>query len=155
MKRLLTVNTRWEYYASNIAGMIIVLSLVIWFATLSLDHGQVRLDSIFLWLGCLLLIIFPFALISFFSSMKSVTVTEKGLLIAWSFKKHVSEVIFADVREFKSNVHVKETVVRPGKITDSFRLILKDGRAFEFSRSQFGDYNKLKAVVYKGVQRVT
>jgi hypothetical protein len=154
MKRLLTVNTRWEYYAANIVGMIIVLSLVIWFAALSLDHGHLQLDSVFLWLGLLLLIIFPFAIISFFSSMKSVTVTERGLLISWSFQKHVSEVMFSDVREFKSNIQVKETVVRPGKITDSFQLILKDGRAFEFSRSQFADYNKLKAVVYKAVQKV-
>jgi hypothetical protein len=152
MKRLLTINTRWEYYASNIVGMIIILLLLIWLAALSLDHGQVQLGSIFLWLGCLLLIIFPFAIISFFSSMKSVTVTEKGLLISWSFQKHVSEVVFSDVREFKSNIQVKEAV-RPGKITDSFQLILKDGRAFEFSRSQFADYNKLKAVVYRAVQK--
>jgi hypothetical protein len=153
MKRLLTVNTRWEYYASNIAGMIIVLSLMIWFAALSLNHGHLQLDSIFLWLGFLLLIIFPFAVISFFSSMKSVTVTEKGLAISWSFQKHISEVTFSDVKEFKSNIQVKETVVRSGKITDSFRLILKDGRAFEFSRSQFVDYNKLKSVVYRAVQK--
>jgi hypothetical protein len=155
MKRILTVSTRWEYYAANIAGMIVIIFLIIWFAMLAFDNGQVQFDSIFLWLGLLLMIIFPFAIISFFSSMKSVIVTERGLSISWSFQKHISEVNFSDVKELRSSAQPKQPTSRREKINDSFQLILIDGRAFEFGRSQFADYNKLKALVYKSVSKVS
>jgi hypothetical protein len=151
MKKVLTINTRWEYYASNIAGFLILTALMIWCVNLSFKDGAINFTSMFFWMALLLLIIAPFAIITFFSSMKSVVVTQKGLLISYTFKRHKNEVNFSAVTALKSSLQHRKTAVFPSHTWDSFKLTLADGRIFEFSRSQFDDYSKLKAIVFKAV----
>jgi hypothetical protein len=151
MKKILTVNTRWEYYVSNIAGLIIATGVMIWFVILSLEDGKIKFTSLFFWMALLALIMMLLGVISFFSSMKSVVVTEKGLLISYMFMKHKNMINFSAVTGFNSNVTSTATTVRPAKRTDVFKLTLADGRVFEFNRSQFDQYYKLKAIIYKAV----
>jgi hypothetical protein len=151
MKKITTINTRWEYYVSNVAGMIIVLVIMTLCFVFSMDDGAIGFTSVLFWVAIILLIIFPFALISFFSSMKSVIVTDKGLTISYVFQKHKNNIIFADVVRFYSSVKRTETIKYPAKLSDSFTLTLADGRVFSFTRSQFDNYYKLKEIVYKAV----
>jgi hypothetical protein len=148
MKKILTVNTRWQYYVSNIAGLIIIIGLITWFVNLSIGNNGLELSSIFFWLAVLLMIVVPFALISFFSSMKSVIVTNTTLEISYVFQKHTNLVNFSEIKEFKSKVKPVEKS-GPSGLRDSFTIQLNDGRTFEFNRSQFDNYDKLKAIVYK------
>jgi hypothetical protein len=153
MKKIFTVNTRWEYYVSNVAGLIIATGVMIWFVILSFENGQIKFASLFFWMALLALIMILLGIISFFSSMKSVVVTEKGLLISYIFTKHKNTINFSAVTGFKSNVMSTATTVRSAKRKDVFKLTLADGSVFEFSRSQFDQYYKLKAMVYKTVVR--
>jgi hypothetical protein len=151
MKKTLTINTRWEYYVSNIAGLVIATGVMMWFVILSWEDGKIKFTSLFFWMALLALIMMLLGVISFFSSMKSVVVTEKGLLISYMFTKHKNMINFSAVTGFKSNVTSTATTVRPAKRKDVFKLTLADGRVFEFSRSQFDQYHKLKTIVYKAV----
>lgn len=154
MKKILIVNTRWEYYASNIIGMIVVIGLITWLIHLSFGSDGLDFQSIFFWLAVLLAILIPFALISFLSSMKSVEVTQKGLVISYIFTKHKNHINFSGVKEFKSKVQGKGTAIQPQSVRDTFMLVLDDGRVFEFSRSQFDQYNKLKSICSKAVSQL-
>jgi hypothetical protein len=136
---------------ANIAGLIIMIALIVWCIFLSIDDGSIDLKSGSLWVALLLMIMVPFAIISIFSAMKEVVVTEKGLTISYVFQSHKNHVNFSKVVAFKSEVRKRETVVRPRWLRDWFRLTLADGRTFEFSRSQFDNYDKMKAVVQKAV----
>jgi hypothetical protein len=151
MKKILTVKTRWEYYASNIIGMIALIGLLIWLICLSIGNDGLKFQSGFFWLALLIIIMIPFGIISFLSSMKSVEVTQKDLVVTYLFKSHKNQISFSDIVEFKSRVNDQETIVRPRSIHDSFTLVLADGRMFEFSRSQFDQYHKLKSLCYKSV----
>jgi hypothetical protein len=153
MKKVLTLKTRWEYYASNIAGLIIMLALIAFCFFLSFDNGRIEFKSVPFLIALLLMIMVPFAIISIFSAMKQVVISDKGLLISYVFKSHTSEVNFSEVIAFKANVSKSETVIRPRRLLDSFSLTLADGRTFEFSRSQFDNYDKLKSICNKAVGR--
>jgi hypothetical protein len=150
MKKQLTVHTRKIYYVSNIAGLIILLAFIVWFVSLAFNEGA-GLKSAFLWLAILLALFVPFAIISIFSAMKSIRVTEKGLVISYMFKSHKSEIVFSDVKEFVSTGRVGKPVQASKGLRDSFALTLVDGRVFEFSRSQFDNYDNPKAVTHKAV----
>lgn len=153
MKKRLTVKTRWEFYASNSIGLAVVLVLVIWFMILAVNDGEINFKSFYFWIALLLLMMVPFALITILSAMKSVIVTEKGLLISYLFRQHKNEVNFSDVTSFTSTVNPSDTHAHSSSLRDSFKLELSDGRVFEFSRSQFDNYGKLKAITYKAVKR--
>jgi hypothetical protein len=153
MKTLLTVDSKRQFYIANIVGLAIVIGLTIWFFNLSLNENGVDFKSLFFWLALVLLVIVPFALISIFSAMKSVIVTSKGLIISYSFKNHKSVIDFPDIKEFKSSTGVQSSGNGFRQLRDSFRLILADGRVFEFSRSQFNNYDKLKTIIHKAVAR--
>jgi hypothetical protein len=151
MKKQLIVKTRWEYYAANIAGFFIMIGVIVLCLFFCFENGAFRLASVSFWIALLITLLLPFAIISFFSSMKQVIVSEKGLLISYVFKNHTSEVIFTEVVVFNGSNHVSETRIFPRKINDSFRLTMADGRVFEFGRSQFVDYDKMRMLVQKVV----
>ena len=152
MKKILIARTRWEYYAANITGILAIIGLLAWFTVLAITDEGIDFTSVFFWMAILVIIIIPYALIGFFSSMKTVEVTATGLIISYIFQKHVNTIRFSDVVEMRSHRTEKETVVRPRSIRDTFTLILADGRAFEFDRSQFDQYAQLKAVCRKQVK---
>ena len=144
--------TRWEYYVANISGILAILGLLGWCIARVVSAGGIDFKSILFWLALLLLIILPFALISFFSSMKAVAAKPTGLVITYVFQKHKNEINFSDVAALKSSKTDKETRVRRRTTRDSFRLILTDGRVFEFDRSQFTHYEQLKSICLRGVR---
>jgi hypothetical protein len=92
----------------------------------------------------------PFALISFFSSMKTIEVTNQELTISYVFQKHINVVKFADIADMVTRTTKDKKRSRP--LRDTFKLVLKDGRAFEFERSQFREYGQLKAICLKRVK---
>ncbi|MBT1704323.1 hypothetical protein [Chryseosolibacter indicus] len=153
MKKLLTAKTRREFFISNIIGLIVVIALIIWFTILSINNTGIQLASPFLWSAFLLMLFIPFALITIFSAMKSVIVTEKGIIISYVFKKHKNEFSFSEVKEFIADKKNRKEGVESSSPRDSFRLHLADGRTFEFTRSQLDNYNKLKSTIYKAVSR--
>ena len=152
MKDKLIVRTRWEYYVANVAGILALIGLFTWFFSLAFTNDGIDFTSVYFWLALLLLIIIPYALIGFFSSMKSVEVTVKGLTIAYVFQKHQNVVRFADVVEMKSRKSKDENTAHPRAGRDTFTLVLADKRVFEFSRSQFDQYGKLKSICRKQVK---
>lgn len=147
MKKLLTVKTKWEYYVANYAGIVILLGLTIWSLTAAIGDKGLRFSSFFFWVAILLFVIILFALISILSSMKEITVTDKGLTISYNFKNHKSIVNFAEVAKFISVEKKKSS----SALFDSFSLNMKDGRVFEFSRAQFNNYEKLKSISRKAI----
>lgn len=151
MKKLLTVRTRWEYYAANLGGILFILGLLIWLVTLLVRHGF-DLKSIIFWLALILFVSLLFAFISFFSSMKTVEVTATGLTISYIFQKHKNVLLFSEVAEMKAKQTANETKARPRTFRDTFKLVLADGRTFEFERSQFDQYNQLKTICFKRVK---
>jgi hypothetical protein len=153
MKKELTVNTRWEYYVANIAGLTALVVVIGWCGYVALGAQELTPTSYSLWLCILSFIILPFAIISFFSSMKAVVATQKGLVITYVFQKHQNVIAFSEVKDFRSSRKHNEKVVGPAGLTDTFSLTLTDGRVFSFSRSQFDQYSKLKAMVYQAVKR--
>ena len=152
MKTKLIAKTRWEYYVANVAGIIAILGMFFWFSSRAITEAGISFTSIFFWMAILLLIMVPFTLIGFFSSMKAVEVTAEGLIIFYVFQKHINEIGFSEIEKMESRVTGRETVVRPKMIRDTFRLVLVDGRAFEFSQSQFDGYAQLKAVCRKNIR---
>jgi hypothetical protein len=153
MKKILTVKTRWEYYVSNIAGLIIILALIGWCVFLSFDNGKMEFSAMSFWIGLILTMIVPFAVISFFSSMKSVVVYENQLVISYLFKNHHNQIAFSEVKDVKTTVNKTKTSKGPGSLRSSFALVLHDGRIFEFSRSQFDDYDKLVSTIERHVRK--
>ena len=149
----MVVKTRWEYYVANVTGILVIIGLLIWLLTLAITEDGIDFTSVFFWMALLLLIVFFYALIGFFSSMKTVDVTAKGLTIAYVFQKHRNVIRFSDIAEMKSRRTEQETRERPRKLRDTFTLVLADGRVFEFSRSQFDQYGHLKAICWKHVKR--
>src|SRR6187551_2603581 len=77
----MVVKTRWEYYVANVTGILVIIGLLIWLLTLAITEDGIDFTSVFFWMALLLLIVFFYALIGFFSSMKTVDVTAKGLTI--------------------------------------------------------------------------
>ena len=146
-----TTRTRWQYYVANVAGLLGILILSGWFITRALATGGIDFTSIYLWLAVLMFILLPFPLISFFSSMKAVEVTARGIVITYVFQSHSNVISFVDISEVKSQRSGSGS--RKGSFRDAFTLILKDGRAFEFDRSQFSQYDKLKAVCTKAAAK--
>jgi hypothetical protein len=151
MKKTLIAKTKPNYYVANTAGLIIMISLITCCLFLSIDDGELNFKSASIWIALLLMLMVPIAIISIFSSMKQVVVTEKRLSISYRFKKHTSEVNFSEVIDLKSKANKSETS-SPPSIRDSFRLTLVDGRSFEFRRSQFDNYDKMKIIVRKAVE---
>ena len=151
MKKTLIAKTKSNYYVANTAALIIMILLIAWCLFLSIDDGKLNFKSASIWIAVLLMLMVPVALISIFSSMKQVVVTEKGLSISYRFKNHTSEVNFSEVIDFKSKDNKAETSSK-ASVRDSFRITLADGRSFEFSRSQFDNYDKMKTVARKAVE---
>jgi hypothetical protein len=150
MKKTLIAKTKPNYYTANIIGLIIIIALIIWCVFLSIDDGKWNFRSASLWIALLLIVMVPVAIISILSSMKQIVVTETGLSISYRFKKHTSEVKFLEIIDFKSKVSKHETSF-PANMRDTFTITLADGRSFEFSRSQFDNYDKMKTLVRKAV----
>jgi hypothetical protein len=151
MKTKFIVKTRWEYYVANVAGIVAILGLLFWCTSQAITERGINFMSIFFWIAILLLIMVPFTLISFFSSMKAVEVTTKGLIISYVFQKHVNEISFSEITKMESSTPRQETTTRPRTLRDTFKLILVDGRAFDFTQSQFNGYGELKAACRKNV----
>lgn len=152
MKKIILATTRWEYYVANVGGILAIVGLFIWFLTLAITNEGIDFTSAFFWMALLLLIVAPYALIGFFSSMKNVEVTATGLTISYVFQKHTNVIRFSDIAEMRSRRPEQETPIRPG-FRDTFTLILRDRRIFEFDRSQFHQYAQLKAICRKHVKR--
>jgi hypothetical protein len=153
MKKILTVKTRWEYYVSNIAGLVIILGLIGWCVVLSFDNGKMQFSSMSFWIGLILTMIVPFAVISFFSSMKAVVIHENGLVISYLFKNHQNQIAFSDIKSFKSDVNKTGESKGSSSLRSSCALVLHDGRIFEFSRSQFDDYDKLVSAIERHLRK--
>lgn len=141
--------TKWEYYVANIAGILVIVGLLAWSIIRIIAGGSVDPGSIFFWLALLLLILLPFTLISFLSSMKAIEVTAKNLAISYVFQKHVNIIPFTEIAKVRSQQPSK------GKrsIRETFTIVLKDGRAFEFDRAQLHGYEKLKAACSKATAK--
>jgi len=146
--------TKWEYYVANVAGILAILGLLVWFISRTVTVAGIDFKSIFFWLSLLLLITLPFALISFFSSKKTIEATTKGLIISYVFQKHKNEIPYSEIAEIQSSTD-REALVRPRTIRDSFKLVLADGRVFEVDRSQFHQYDQLKSICRKNVKKAT
>lgn len=147
-KKKLLVKTRWEYYVSNIIGLAVLIVFFVWFLYLSFGPKGLDIKTIFFWLTLLTGIILPFAIISFFSSMQAIEVTQTDLTISYMFQKHRNIIHLSDIREIIPSDLKKD--VNPKKLKDTFRLVLKDGRSFEFRRAQFDyQYYALRSVCYK------
>jgi hypothetical protein len=144
MKKTVTAKTKQTYYVANIGGLIIIVGLIVWCFSLSFDNGKIEFTSISFWVAIVLMVLIPFAIISIFSAIKEVVVTETGLTISYRFQTHKNQINFSEIAEFKSSG-------TRGKLGESFRLILADGRSFEITRSQFDNYDKLKASAQKAV----
>src|SRR5689334_492833 len=153
MKKETLVKTRWQYHVANGAGLIILPVLLVTCIRYSIKAGAIDFKSLMFWIAVLLLIIFPYAIISFFSSMKSVVITEKELIISYVFQKHQNRVFLSAITGFRSRVKQHETTVRPASFSDTFSLTVADGRSFSFAYSQFDQYDKLKSVVYNAFRR--
>ena len=139
----LVATTRWEYYVANVAGILAILGILIWCMTQAISATGIDFASILFWVGMILLIALPYTLIGFFSSMKAVELTAKGLIISYVFQKHKNQIKFSDVAQLKTNVTAQPS--KSGRaFRDTFKLILTDGRTFEFDRSQLSGYDKLK-----------
>jgi hypothetical protein len=145
--------TRWQYYVANVAGILAILGLLVWFSSRVVTVAGVDFKSIFFWLSLLLLITFPFALISFFSSMKAIEVTTKGLIISYIFQKHRNEISYSEIADIQSSRTDGGALERT--IRGSFKLVLADGRVFEIDRTQFNQYDQLKSICQKNVKRAT
>ena len=146
----LVATTRWEYYVANIAGILAILGLLIWSMTQAISGTGIDFASIFFWVGMILLIALPYTLIGFFSSMKAVEITAKGLIISYVFQKHKNQIKFSDVAQMKTNVRTEPS--KGGRaFRDTFKLILSDGLTFEFDRSQLSGYDKLKSTCVRRV----
>lgn len=144
MKKTVTAKTKQAYYVANIGGLIILVGVIAWCFYLSFDNGSIDFTSVPLWIALLLVFMVPFAVISIFSAMKDVVVTESGLTISYVFQSHKSQVNFSEIVEFKPGGS-------PGKFGESFSVSLADGRSFEFTRSQFDNFEKLMSIVRKTV----
>ena len=149
MKEKIVAKTKWEYYVANVFGILCLIALFIWQAAFAFTDEGIDFVSIFPWSALFLLIVIPFSLISFFSSMKTVEATTKDLTISYVFQKHRNVVLFSEVVEMTSRPIDKRN---SGSIRASFKLILADGRAFDFAQSQFDRYRELKALCRKHVK---
>lgn len=149
MKKQLIATTRWEYYVANIGGIIAIMGFFVWFLMLAIADKGIDFTSLFFWLALLTLVVLPYALISFFSSMKTVELMANGLIISYIFQKHKNVIQFSEVAEMKSRR--SETRTSPRTVRDTFKIILVDGKVFEFERSQFDKYKQLKEACRKKI----
>ncbi|HEY3403011.1 MAG TPA: hypothetical protein VGK59_06475 [Ohtaekwangia sp.] len=152
MKKLLVATTRWEYYAANIGGILALTAASISFIFMAIEDKGINFGSVFFWLALLLLIIIPYSLIGFFSSMETVEVTATELTIFYVFQKHTNVIRFPDIAALKSHRTGKATKKHQGLGRDTFTITLHDGRAFEFERSQFHHYSNLKEICQKHIK---
>jgi hypothetical protein len=147
----LIATTKWEYYVANVAGILAILGLLIWSVVQFVSGTGIDFASIFFWVGMILLIALPFTVISFFSSMKTVEVTAKGLIISYVFQKHQNHIRFADFAKVKTSI-TNLSNAKTRAFRDTFKVLLNDGRTFEFDRTQLKNYDKLKATCLKRVK---
>jgi hypothetical protein len=148
-KKSITFHARWEYSVSNIIGLVIAIAVAALCFYASSKNGIPNIRTVWFWVGMLLVLFVPFGLITLFSSIKSVIADEKGLIILYRFKKHRSEITFAEVRALKLNGVGKNP--NDPSLRESFTLELQNGKMFDFSRSQFNEYGKLKSICQKSV----
>jgi hypothetical protein len=142
-----TIKTRPLYLISNIFGILIVAGLTCWLVYLSYHDGQIDFRSVLFWLAVFQLTLLPYFVRRTYASKKSVRITDMGIHISYRFKQETTFLNFSDVKELTTMRSERETVVRPASITASLTIVLKDGSVFDFDRSEFTDYGKLKAVV--------
>ncbi|MGC3948564.1 MAG: hypothetical protein QM762_29380 [Chryseolinea sp.] len=147
----LITRTRRRFYVANVLGILIVAGLSAWLTSRALAEGGIDFSSLYLWLALLALIVLLFLLIGFLSSMKAVEVTAKGIIITYIFQKHRNVIPFTDMAEVKTQK--SGTGSRQSSFRETFMLLLKDGRSFEFERSQFDSYEKLKEVCARATAR--
>lgn len=148
MKKQLKAESQRLFYVSNIAGVVILMALAIWFFSLAYDDGSMRFASVFFWIGIVFLAFIPFALIGIFSSMKDVVLTDNEVIISYVFQRHKNHISFSEISA------VKSTKGKPNSTSlgDRFLLKLKDGRSFEIRRSQFSNYEKLLNALQKRIK---
>ena len=150
-KKAFIIRTRWEYYGAAVGGGLAMIGLGTFFMVLAFDDNEFSLGPFLIALVLVVGLLQGF--ISFFSSMKTVEVTSKGLVITYMFQKHQNTINFSDVVKLKTRRTDKETVIFPRTINDTFTLELADGRSFSFGRSQFDFYGKLKEVCLRECRR--
>jgi len=143
-----TTQTRWQYYVANVAGILTILVVLGW-CLVRILTGAFDLSSGYLWVALFMLILLPFTLIGFFSSMKAVEVTATGIIISYEFQRHRNTITFSEMAKVQSQGNAKTSGSGKRSFRNTFTLVLKDGRAFEFDRSQFPQYDKLKAICTK------
>lgn len=151
IKKILVVKTRWEYYAANAGGILALVLLLSWLTSLLVKNGF-ELKSFAFWLAIIVILLLLFAIISFFSCMKLVEVTNEGLIVSYTFQQHKNVIRFSEVAEMKSRKIPDAGNIRPRSFRDTFKLVLADGRMFEFERSQFDQYNQLKTICFKKIK---
>lgn len=142
-------STRWEYYVANIAGIAVILGVLVWSVMRIIAGGGVDPASVFFWLALSLLVLLPYTLIGFLSSMKAVEVTAKHLAISYVFHKHVNLIPFTEI----AGVRGQRTSKGKRSFRETFTIVLHDGRAFEFDRAQLNGYDKLKAACVKAEKK--
>lgn len=143
-KKSFFIRTRWEYYGAAVGGGLAMIGLGVFCMVLAFDENEFSIGPFLIALVLVVGLLQGF--ISFFSSMKTVEVTSKGLIITYMFQKHQNHINFSDVARMKARRTDKETIIFPRTITDTFTLEMGDGRSFSFSRSQFDFYGKLKEI---------
>lgn len=147
MKKSSVFKTRRQYYVAHVIGVVAIIAIGSWCTILAFDDNA--FDLFPLLIAVVLLIALLQAVISFFSSMKSVEVTSKGLVISYLFQRHQNVIDFSEIKEMKTVSGKRVT----SRVTDSFTLVLKDGRAFSFGRSQFEGWEKLREACRRGSGR--
>lgn len=145
----LIARTRWEYYVASVAGILAMTGLFVWCLTRVIGSNGVDFRSLLFWLAVVIFFFIPYALIGFFSSMKSVEVTKEGLIISYVFQKHRNVIRFSDISDMKAVISENEKAKKTKAVRDTFKLTLSDGRMFEFDRSQFNGYAQLKATCWR------
>lgn len=142
IKKRIRLKSRPVFYLSNAVGLLLLLALTGWFISLAYENGRLQFTSVFFWMAVVLFVFLPFVLISIFSAMKEVVLTEDRLSISYVFQRHKSEVLFSQI---STVVPGRGQAGKPASVL----IKLSDGRAFEFHRSQFDNFDKLTTILKK------
>jgi hypothetical protein len=132
---------------------MIIIGLVTLCFYLSIDDGSIHFTSVAFWLAVVLILMFPFAIISFFSAMKAVVVKDRGLVISYLFSKHKNEIRFSEIKEINSSVRRNQSGTQPRRVSGTLTIRLLDGRMFELTGSQFNNFPELSAAIQRGVSK--
>lgn len=143
MKKLLTVRATRKFYLANAIGMVIVIAAAIFSLTKSIDATGVRISSTFFWVFVILMLMIPIAVIHFLSSMKTIVLTEKGLVITYIFRNQSKEILMSEIAE------MKDLPSRSAIKSAGFTIRLHDNRIFEFQRSSLDKYDTLQSLLAK------